>query len=133
MDKRNNGILLETRFLIPCIMVILLLLGACNKDVDSDGYLLVTVKYKGAAVSQATVYIRKDSLYQPLVKMIKYDSVQRADGSGVVLFNNLEAGKYYIYATGSGVCGTDSVTIRKRYRENNYDIVVNTTIINTTN
>lgn len=107
-------------------------LAACKKDLNGNGTVNVQVTHMGQNVSRALVYLNRDSTYHPDSLNDEFDKQERADANGVVHFDNIEPGRYYLYAEGrellgkSTVCGIDSIDVKKRQRQNSYDIEVRT-------
>lgn len=112
-----------------CLFVIMFSFWSCEKD-DSNGNILVTVNSNGKAVPQATVYIKLGTLTNPNIPLSEYDKVRGADAVGQVYFDELPPNNYFIYATGydselnRSVKGEASVTIKPRYRQNEYNLTV---------
>jgi hypothetical protein len=106
----------------------LLASSSCVKDLSGNGSLKVKFTHSGTSVGQGMIYLNRDSIYLPTGPNDEYDHSQRADAEGVASFANLEAGKYFIFASGfSGnrsVEGVDSIIINRRFRQNDYDLIV---------
>jgi hypothetical protein len=112
-----------------CFVFLLgLSINSCVKDFSGNGSLKVKFTHSGTSVGQAIVYLNKDSVYLPTGPNDEYDHSLSADAEGVVSFANLEAGKYFVYASGFSrnrtVEGVDSIIIRRRFRQNDYDLIV---------
>lgn len=121
-------------FEVLFMTVLCLSLTACKDDLSGKGSVTVKISHQGLNVGQAVVYLNKDSTYHPDSLNDEFDKLQRADAAGEVQFSNVEPGKYYLYAEGrdpglkSIVWGTDSIVIKKKFRQNSYDVTINTTI-----
>ncbi|RYE22955.1 MAG: hypothetical protein EOP45_07500 [Sphingobacteriaceae bacterium] len=109
-------------------------LTACKDDLNGNGSVLVKVNHQGLKVGQALVYLNRDSTYHPDSLNDEFDKQGRADVIGEVSFTNLEPGKYFMFAEGkepgsyATVRGTDSVVVKKRYRQNSYNITIKTAL-----
>lgn len=107
--------------------------SACEKSEDAgNGNILVTVQYQNKAVDQPSVYLKRGTLSNPNIPLDQYDKMLSGDSKGQVYFENLPPDNYFIYAKGSVqglsvyVEGTDSLTIIKRFRQNEYEVIIAT-------
>jgi uncharacterized protein (DUF2141 family) len=109
-----------------------LVLTACKDDLNGNGTINVSVKHEGLKVGQALVYLNRDSTYHPDSLNDEFDKKERADAFGDVHFDNIEPGRYYLFAEGREtgkkalVGGMDSVVVKKRQRHNSYYITIKT-------
>lgn len=118
-------------YVVCCIVVILTMILSCTKD-DGSGSILVTAKHNGQGLSQATIYLKKGNDTSTVVPLAAFDLMQGADAIGQAYFDNIEPGIYTLFAKGYSqqsnrtVKGKTFVTVRKRFRQNEYDITIET-------
>jgi hypothetical protein len=79
------------------LILMVWLASACEKQ-NNPSSLLVTVLYHDNAVQQATVQMINDT--SGGAGPVTFSQIGSTDASGQVFFNNLNAGKYYVSATG---------------------------------
>jgi len=79
------------------LILMVVLVSACEKQ-SNPSSLLVTVMYRDNALQQATVQIINDTTGG--AGPITFSQTGSTDASGQVFFNNLNAGKYYVSASG---------------------------------
>lgn len=122
--KLSNSIFLSAVFIM--------LFSACEKDTDGNGNILVTVKYNGQAVSQASIYLKRGNDTTTTIPPAIFDKQIGADAVGQAYFENLTPDTYTIFAKGysqqkSGtVTGKTTTTVVKRFRQNQNDVTINT-------
>lgn len=113
-------------FIVFCFIAL-----SCSKENDY-GNVLVTIKYNGQAIDQPLIYMKKGTLTNPNISLDKYDKVGSGDASGQVTFSNLAPDNYFFYTRGYSsskstyVTGQTSITVKSRYRENSYKIIIDT-------
>lgn len=123
----------QTYFCASLCLFLAVVLASCNKEVSYNGDVTVTVDYQGHALSQAKVYYNKGVVINKGITPDRYNGMQTTDNNGVTVFNNLEPGSYYFYATGfsavvnKAVQGDTDMMVHTRYRDRSvYHIVINT-------
>lgn len=119
----------------PICIAIALLMGcfffSCKKDTD-HGSVLITVKYNGQVISEPMIYMKAGTLTNPNIPLSKFDKSMSGDASGQATFEDLAPGNYYFYGKGYSsskatyVTGEVGVTIRSRWRQNWYEVAINT-------
>ena len=113
------------------ILLFVVVLSSCEKE-EGNGSVLVTVKYNGKAVEQASIYLKRGNDTTIAIPPTTFDKQTSGDAIGQAYFDNLQPDIYTIYGKGYSqqkggqVSGKTTVTITKRFRENSYDVTVNT-------
>ncbi|AMR32298.1 hypothetical protein A0256_13155 [Mucilaginibacter sp. PAMC 26640] len=116
------------------LAITILSLAACKDDLNGNGTINVKVIHQELQVGQALVYLNRDSTYHPDSLHDEFDKKERADAVGEVHFDNIEPGRYYLFAEGREtgkntiVRGIDSVIVNKRQRQNAYDVRIRTSL-----
>lgn len=131
-NNKNSRSYLKGGLLFTGFTLIAFLVASCEKEVNGNGLLHVTVEHQDLDVARAVVYLNRDSTYHPDSLNDEYDVLQKADAAGEVSFADLAPGTYYVYALGHErshqlkVEGMDSVVINKRHRQNSYELTIQT-------
>ncbi|HWJ27132.1 MAG TPA: hypothetical protein VNS32_11355 [Flavisolibacter sp.] len=113
-------------------LAIVLLFSRCKKESSGNAALLVTVVFNGKAIPQASVYLQKETLSNPGIPLSEFDQQKRADAQGQAYFENLEPGDYFLYAEGyssvinARVKGASGITVKKKFRQNQRTITIET-------
>jgi len=109
-----------------------LLLGSCQKNTDGEGSLMITVRYKGTAVANAAVYIKKGALTNPGLSPDQYDWTAITASDGRVTLTGVKPDNYFLHARAYIASesryaeGDDSLIVRQRFRQNIYDVTIET-------
>lgn len=112
-----------------CIAATVLLTSSCKTE-NSNGTVVVVLLYKGQTFSHASVYLKAGSLTNPNIPLQQYDQVKSVDTKGEAHFEDLSPAAYFVYASGKdetshqSLGGEGSVSVRKRFRQNEYDISI---------
>lgn len=117
-----------------CIIISIAILFAtwflsCEKE-EGNGNILVTVNYNGQAVSQAGIYLKRGNDTINVVPPPEFDKQTGADAIGQAYFSNLQPDVYTLFAKGycqqkgGLVKGKAFVTVKQRYRQNEYNVTI---------
>lgn len=104
---------------------------SCEKD-TGNGDILCTVQNSGKPAVQVRVYLKYGVNQKPGEKrsFSDYDRVATTDAYGQVYFDNLPPQNYYLLLTGHDPITNELflrdtlLQIRERFRENEYDVVI---------
>jgi hypothetical protein len=82
----------------------------------------------GGAARNVVIYCKAGTVTDPGIPLEEYDARIRADGVGEYWYTGVRPGVYFFYAAGDGdgvrVSGSASLLVLRRYRENEYDVVI---------
>lgn len=111
---------ISTWFLLLLIGIVL---EACQKDTISYGIVNVTVVYQHKALPDAKVYLKKGTSSNPNILPEQYDAMATTDANGKATFTHLAPDNYFFlveHAMGSG-----SARVLQRFRGDNvYNITI---------
>lgn len=116
---------------ILILLFSIIFIASCKKE-EGNGSILVTVKYNGYSVEQASVYLERGNDTTSAVPPTRFDKQQGSDAIGQAYFDNLHPDTYTIFAKGYSqqkggqVKGKITVIVKERFRQNEYDVTVNT-------
>ncbi|MEL6988079.1 MAG: hypothetical protein AAGK97_09625 [Bacteroidota bacterium] len=88
----------------------ILLIGlfcSCEKTEDRTIDVELTVKHHEIVQPNISIYLKKDVITFPGFDTLDYDQVKKSNDEGIVEYNNLKPGNYYLL--GLGWDGIDSV------------------------